>query len=30
MEKIESSKNLDKDDEAALKAAVVEFKKSWA
>ena len=30
MEKIESSKNLDKDDEAALKAAIVEFKKSWA
>jgi F-type H+/Na+-transporting ATPase subunit alpha len=30
MEKIESSKNLDKDDEAALKAVVVEFKKSWA
>ncbi|HEY1181421.1 MAG TPA: F0F1 ATP synthase subunit alpha [Rhodocyclaceae bacterium] len=30
MDKIESSKNLDKDDEAALKAAVVEFKKSWA
>ena len=30
MEKIESSKNLDKDDEAALKAAVTEFKKSWA
>ncbi|HWU84759.1 MAG TPA: F0F1 ATP synthase subunit alpha, partial [Rhodocyclaceae bacterium] len=30
MEKIETSKNLDKDDEAALKAAVTEFKKSWA
>jgi F-type H+-transporting ATPase subunit alpha len=30
MEKIETSKNLDKDDEAALKAAVAEFKKSWA
>ncbi|MDE2599141.1 MAG: F0F1 ATP synthase subunit alpha [Rhodocyclaceae bacterium] len=30
MDKIESSKNLDKDDEAALKAAVAEFKKSWA
>jgi F-type H+-transporting ATPase subunit alpha len=30
MDKIESSKNLDKDDEAALKAAVTEFKKSWA
>ncbi|HTH94471.1 MAG TPA: F0F1 ATP synthase subunit alpha [Rhodocyclaceae bacterium] len=30
MEKIESSKNLDKDDEAVLKAAIVEFKKSWA
>ena len=30
MDKIESSKNLDKDDEAALKAVVAEFKKSWA
>ena len=30
LEKIETSKNLDKDDEAALKAVVTEFKKSWA
>jgi F-type H+-transporting ATPase subunit alpha len=30
MNKIETSKNLDKDDEAALKAAVTEFKKSWS
>ena len=30
MEKIETSKNLDKDDEASLKAVVAEFKKSWA
>jgi F-type H+-transporting ATPase subunit alpha len=30
VKKIESSKDLDKDAEAALKAAIVEFKKSWA
>ncbi len=30
LNKIETSKNLDKDDEAALKAAITEFKKSWA
>ncbi len=30
VKKIETSKDLDKDAEAALKAAVVEFKKSWA
>ena len=30
MNKIDSSKDLDKDAEAALKAACAEFKKSWA
>ena len=30
VKKIETSKDLDKDAEAALKAAIVEFKKSWA
>ena len=30
LNKIETSKNLDKDDEATLKAAITEFKKSWA
>ncbi|MBX9849313.1 MAG: F0F1 ATP synthase subunit alpha [Rhodocyclaceae bacterium] len=30
LNKIETSKNLDKDDEAALKAGITEFKKSWA
>jgi len=30
VKKIESTKDLDKDAEAALKAAIVEFKKSWA
>jgi hypothetical protein len=30
MNKIETTKDLDKDAEAVLKAAVTEFKKSWA
>ena len=30
MNKIETTKDLDKDAEAQLKAAIAEFKKSWA